>query len=150
MERGCLGRRLRSPGEEETVLLAQVSVIELVILLIVGLVVLLIVGVFLHVVFAAILQPFQIWFTAFLTGVPVKLSQIIGMRFRKVDPRTVVRTLIMTKQAGIELSCEELERAYLQGADLHRIAMALIRATREGRDFTFQELVDADLAEEAG
>ena len=86
-------------------LVAQISTIELVVLLIVG--------VFLVVVFAAVLQPFQIWFTAFLTGVSVPLSQVIGMRFRKVDARTVVRTLIMTKQAGIELSCEEVERAYL-------------------------------------
>lgn len=123
-------------------LLAQVSVI--------GLVVLLIVSVFLVVVLAAMVQHAQIWFQAYMTGVPLSLSQIIGMRFRKVDPRAVVQTLIITKHAGIELACHEVERAYLQGTNLQRIALALVRAKKEGRDFTYRQLVDADLMEEAG
>lgn len=72
-------------------------------------------------------------------------AEIIGMRFRKCDPRTVVQTLIMAKQAGIELSCDEVERAYLQGADLQRIVLAMIHMKQDGIDKSFQELVDLDL-----
>ena len=123
-------------------LIAQAPIIKLAVLLFV--VVLLIV------VFAIISHIFILWFPAFMTGVRVGVSQIIGMTFRKVDPKVVVRTLIMTKQAGIELSCDEVERAYLQGADINKITMALIRAKREGTEMSFQELVEADLAGSTG
>ena len=123
-------------------LIAQAPMIKLAVLVFV--VVLLIV------VFAIISHIFILWLPALMTGVRVGVSQIIGMTFRKVDPKVVVRTLIMTKQAGIELSCDEVERAYLQGADINKITMALIRAKREGAEMSFQELVEADLAGGAG
>lgn len=120
-------------------LLAQVSVIELVVLLVVGL--------FLAVVAATVLQHFNLWFQAHMTGTPVSLPRIIGMRYRKVNPKTVVQSLIVAKQAGIQLSVDEVEQAYLQGADLPKITMALVRAKKEGRDYTFQQLVEAKLGE---
>lgn len=94
---------------------------------------------------AAAVRNLLPWFQARLNGVPVNLPQIIGMRFRKVNPNLVVRTLVLAKQAGVELSCDEVERAYLRGADLRRIAPALVRARNEGKAYTFQQLVDSDL-----
>ena len=84
---------------------------------------------------------------AHLSGVPVSIADILGMTFRRCDPRVVVRTLIMAKQVGIELPCGEVERAYLHGADLQKITSALIRAKEENVDITFQQLVDADVDE---
>ena len=89
-----------------------------------------------------------LWFQTKMTGLPLNLLDIVGMRFRKVNPRVVVRTLIMAKQAGIDLPCEEVELAYLQGADLNKVAMALVRAKEEGTEMSFQELVEADLERE--
>jgi uncharacterized protein YqfA (UPF0365 family) len=86
-----------------------------------------------------------LWFQAKMTGLSLNLIDIVGMRFRRVNPRVVVQTLIMAKQAGIDLSCEEVERAYLQGADLKRITLALVRGKKEGTEMSFQELVEADL-----
>ena len=120
-------------------LVAQVVVIDLIFLVIVG--------VFLAVLLAVIAQYARLWFQAYMSGVRVSLPRIVGMRLRKVNPTVVVRTLIMTKQSGIELSPNEVELAYFQGADVTKIAMALIRATREGRDITFKQLVEADLDE---
>jgi uncharacterized protein YqfA (UPF0365 family) len=89
------------------------------------------IAVFIIVIAAIMLQVFGLWFQALMTGVPLSVSQIVMMRFRKVDPRVVVRTLIMAKHAGIELTCEEVEGAYLLGADLNKVAMSLVRAKRE-------------------
>jgi hypothetical protein len=91
--------RLARNGEP-AMLVAQVSTIELAVLLIVG--------VFLVVVFVILLQIFRLWFQAFMTGVRVSMYQIVGMTFRKVDPKVVVRTLIMPKHAGIDLSCNDV------------------------------------------
>ena len=93
------------------------------------------------------LRYVRLSFQAHMSGVPVSVADILGMTFRKCDPRVVVRTLIMAKQAGIELSCGEVERAYLHGADLQKITLALIRAKEENVDITFQQLVDTDLDE---
>ena len=60
-------------------------------------------------------------------------------------PRPVVKTLVMAHEAGVPLSCTEVESASLQGVDLEKITLAYIRATRENMDLTFQDLVDADL-----
>ena len=90
-------------------------------------------------------QVFKPWLQAFLAGVPISVMQIVGMKLRKVDVRIVIRSLIMATQAGVPVPSIEMERAYLQGVDLEKITLALIHAKREGKEFTFQELVDADL-----
>jgi uncharacterized protein YqfA (UPF0365 family) len=90
-------------------------------------------------------QNFELWFQAYMSRVPLSVFAIIGMRFRKIDVKAVVRSLIMAQQAGIPLSIDEVERAYLQGADLERITHAWIEAHREQKSVSFQELVEADL-----
>jgi uncharacterized protein YqfA (UPF0365 family) len=80
--------------------------------------------------------------------VPLSVFAIIGMRFRKVNVKAVVRSLIMAQQAGIPLSTDEVERAYLQGADLEKVMHALIKAHREQKNVSFQELVEADLEQQ--
>ena len=89
--------------------------------------------------------PIGLWITALFSGVRVSIGQLIGMRLRKVDVRVVVRSLIMATQAGVPVPSIDMERAYLQGVDLEKITLALIHAHREGKEFTFQELVEADL-----
>ena len=111
-------------------------------------VVLVVAGIFL--VFALIFlitigKVFALWLQAFMAGVPISVPQIIGMRFRKIDVRVVVRSLIMATQAGVAVPSIEMERAYLQGVDLEKLTLAMIQANREGKKVTFQELVEADL-----
>ena len=74
----------------------------------------------------------SLWFRAKMAEVPINLLDIVGVRLRKVPPKAVVPALITAKQAGLELSCEDAERAYLRGADLTEIVSALIRARNEG------------------
>lgn len=91
------------------------------------------------------ISTFMPWLQAFTAGAPVSIVSIIGMRFRKIPASKVLRFRIMAKQAGVDISCNELEQAYLQGVDLEKVTLAMIHANREGMPFTFQELVEADL-----
>lgn len=104
----------------------------------------LIVFIFILLMFAITFAP---WLQAYMSGTPVSLFSIIGMQFRKIPVKTVVSQLIMANQAGVNISCNEMERAYLQGVDIEKITLAMIHANREGGDFTFQELVEADLSD---
>lgn len=94
------------------------------------------------VVFAQIFSP---WMQAFLSGVPVSVLELVGMRLRKTDAKAVVRFLIMARQAGVEISSREMESAYLAGVDLEKVTLAMIQANRQNQEVAFQELVDADL-----
>ena len=73
------------------------------------------------------------------------MFDVVGMRFRETDVKAVVQALVMARQAGVPLSAREVERAYLQGVDLEKMALAFIRAEKDGMDLTFEQLVEADL-----
>jgi uncharacterized protein YqfA (UPF0365 family) len=94
------------------------------------------------VMFARIFGP---WLQAFLAGVHVSLLQIVGMRFRRTDVRAVVRALIMATQARTPVPCIEMEQAYLQGVDVEKATLAFIQANRDGKQVTFQEIVEAEM-----
>lgn len=94
--------------------------------------------------FVTFQRVFSLWLQAFMSGTPVSMLEIIGMRFRRVDPRVVIKALIMATQAGVRLSCQELERAYLEGADLEKLTLAMIHARQQGMEVSFKELVQAD------
>ena len=96
-------------------------------------------------VFIVAAFTFRLWLQAMMSGVPISVFQIIGMRFRKTNPNVVVRNLIAARQAGLSLSCVELERAYLQGCDVEKLTLAMIEANKRGMNITFQDAVDAEL-----
>ncbi len=95
--------------------------------------------------FVVFISVFSPWYQAFISRVPISILEILAMRFRRTDVKAVVKTLVMAREAGVPLSCTEVESACLQGVDLEKITLAYIRATRENMDLTFQDLVDADL-----
>ncbi len=81
-----------------------------------------------------------------MSGPPVSVMDILGMRLRRTDVNQIVRTLIMARQAGIALQCQQVEKAYLQGVDLEKVTLAMIEAKKLRQDLTFEDLVDAELA----
>lgn len=91
------------------------------------------------------LRYFRVWMRGYMSGVPLTILQILGMEFRRTDVKAVLRALIMARQAGVAVSPREMEIAYLQGIDLEKITLAAIEAKRQNLEYTFQELVDADL-----
>ena len=46
--------------------------------------------------------PVGLWFTALLSGVRISLLQLIFMRWRKVPPQIIVRSMISSTKAGLD------------------------------------------------
>jgi len=84
------------------------------------------------------------WLQAFLSGTPIPMVQLLGMRFRRVAASKVIPAGIMAAQAGARLSWPEIESAYLQGADLEKVIPAFIEATKQNMNLTFDEIVQAE------
>jgi uncharacterized protein YqfA (UPF0365 family) len=82
---------------------------------------------------------------ALMSGTPVSVFDILGMPFRRTNVNAVLKALIMARQAGVVLSCRQVESAYLQGVDLEKLTLAIIHAKKQGMEVTFEELVESDL-----
>jgi uncharacterized protein YqfA (UPF0365 family) len=95
---------------------------------------------FVFVVTFSLLRP---WMQGFLSGAPVSIIELIGMRLRRVDVQSVMRNLILARQSGVELTHVDLQRAFLRGVDLEKVTLAYIQAQKEGTGETFEDLVDA-------
>ena len=52
--------------------------------------------------------PVALWFQAILSGVHIPLVQLVLMRWRGVNPKTIVMALITGTKAGLSLKANEL------------------------------------------
>lgn len=93
-----------------------------------------------------ILKFARLWIQAFFARAEVKLSELIGMWLRKVDPRTIVLSKITAVQAGLKLTTRDLESHYLAGGRVPNVVRALIAANRANIDLTFKTATAIDLA----
>lgn len=90
--------------------------------------------------------PVRLWIEAVFAGVRVGLGDLIGMRFRKVNPAAVIRPLIAANKAGLDLTTKQLEAHYLAGGHVDRVVKALISADKANIDLPFQQAAAIDLA----
>jgi uncharacterized protein YqfA (UPF0365 family) len=100
--------------------------------------------------FAIIARYFWLWIQGVMTGANVRLYDLVGMTFRKVDARTIVRSKIMAVQAGIideDLSTRSLEAHYMARGNVPQVIRALI-AARKSKQITlsYREATAIDLA----
>jgi uncharacterized protein YqfA (UPF0365 family) len=106
--------------------------------------VLLALGIFLIIVFVVFIGFFRPWLRAFLTGAPITLFQLIGMKLRRVNTNQVLTQGCVAAQAEYPIPWVELERAWLQRVDLEKVTLAYIACQKRDDRFTFQELVEAE------
>lgn len=110
---------------------------------------LILIGVLL-VVFFVFASYFGIWIQSWLTGAGVGIGDLIGMTFRKVNARTIVRSKIMAVQAGLDdpaMTSEALEAHYLAGGNVQQVVRAVIAAKKAKTiSLTFREAAAIDLA----
>lgn len=90
--------------------------------------------------------PVRLWITAIFSGVKVRISQLIGMRLRKVIPSRIVNPMIKSTKAGLDVSINSLETHYLAGGNVDRVVNALIAAQRAGIPLNFERASAIDLA----
>lgn len=90
--------------------------------------------------------PVGLWITARFSGVPIHISDLVGMRLRRVIPSRIVQPMIKATKAGLALNLNELEAHYLAGGNVNLVVDALIAAQRANIDLSFQEATAIDLA----
>lgn len=100
--------------------------------------------------FAVLANFFWLWAQSFTTGAGIGFMDLIGMWFRRIDARTIVRSKIMAVQAGLpnnEISGTDLEAHYLAGGNVPQVIRALV-AARKSKMITlgFREAAAIDLA----
>jgi uncharacterized protein YqfA (UPF0365 family) len=92
------------------------------------------------------LIPIPLWIAAWASNAYVGLLALIGMRFRRVPPGTIVNARISAVKAGLHISTDDLEAHYLAGGDVVRVVNALISADKANIDMPFKRAAAIDLA----
>ena len=90
--------------------------------------------------------PVGLWVTAFFSGVRIKISELIGMKLRRVKPSRIVRPAIKATKAGLNLEISSLEAHYLAGGNVNTLVDALIAAQRANIPLQFERAAAIDLA----
>ncbi len=90
--------------------------------------------------------PVGLWITAYFSGVKLRISDLIGMRLRRVAPSMIVQPMIKATKAGLDINISELEAHYLAGGDINQVIDALIAAQRANIDLEFEQAAAIDLA----
>ncbi len=98
------------------------------------------------IVLAFILIPFNIWFRALVSGAPVSISRLVGMRLRKIKVAMIVDAYITGKKAGLDIDIATLETHYMAKGDVIKVVNALISAHSANIELTIQTAMAIDLA----
>ncbi len=92
-------------------------------------------------------QFFSLWLQAFASRAGVTFIDLIGMRLRKVDARSIVYGRIQLVKAGIhDISMNDLESHYLARGRVPNVVNAIVAANRANIDLNWQKACAIDLA----
>ena len=107
---------------------------------------LIVVGIVFLVVLVIVFQFMSLWVQAFVSGAPVSLFSLIGMRLRKVRLDVIVLSRIKSVKAGLKVETNMLETHYLAGGRVPSVINALIAANRAKIDLPWDTACAIDLA----
>ena len=93
-----------------------------------------------------VIQFLNLYIQALFSGAPVRLFDLIGMRLRKVDARTIVYGRIRAVKANLEISTKQLETHYLAGGRVPSVINAMIAADRAKITLPYDTACAIDLA----
>ena len=96
--------------------------------------------------FLLFLVPIPLWIAAWASNAYVGLMTLIGMRFRRVPPSTVVTARISAVKAGLAIPINDLEAHFLAGGDVVRVVNAMISADKANIPMPFKRAAAIDLA----
>jgi uncharacterized protein YqfA (UPF0365 family) len=103
-------------------------------------------GVIVVIILFVIGQYLSLWLQALVSGARVRLIDLIMMRFRKVDPKTIVFNRISAKKAGLDLPTDALESHYLAGGRVTNVVRSMIAADKARIDLPWERATAIDLA----
>ncbi|MDW8274064.1 MAG: flotillin-like protein FloA [Chitinophagales bacterium] len=90
--------------------------------------------------------PVGLWITAKLSDVHIPLLDLVVMRFRRVNPHTIVDAMVVATKAGIPLEHKLLEAHYMAGGNVMKVVRALVSADKANIDLDFKAATAIDLA----
>lgn len=106
-----------------------------------------IVAIILIVVLSIIGGFISLWFQAFVSGTPIPLFNIIGMRLRRIPPQVIVNARINLFKAGLkDITVADLETHYLAGGHVPNVVEALIAADKANIPLDWRRATAIDLA----
>jgi uncharacterized protein YqfA (UPF0365 family) len=103
-------------------------------------------GIFLLIIVAFVFQYIGLYLQAWVSGAKVGLIDLVMMRFRKVNAKSVVINRISAKKAGIEVTTDQLEAHYLAGGRIMNVVRAMIAADKARIDLRWETATAIDLA----
>jgi uncharacterized protein YqfA (UPF0365 family) len=96
------------------------------------------------------LIPVQLFVSAWFAGVYVRLSALVGMRLRRVNPHHIVQPMITAHKAGLKLTSDQLETHYLatnrSAVRIHNVVAAVVAADRANIELSWERATAIDLA----
>ena len=99
------------------------------------------------VIFAVLAQFFGLWLQAFMSRAGVGFTDLIGMRLRKVDSRSIVLSKIQLVKAAIpEITLNDLESHYLARGRVPNVVRAIVAANRANLNLDWKKACAIDLA----
>jgi uncharacterized protein YqfA (UPF0365 family) len=111
-----------------------------------GLIVFIVIFLILFLIAFVKIIPIPFWLAALLSGVKISLFSLVGMRLRKVPPEVILRAMIQSKKAGLEISSDALETHFLAKGNVIRVVNALIAADKANIALSLQKATAIDLA----
>lgn len=90
--------------------------------------------------------PVNLWFRALISGAPIAMSRLVGMRLRKIKVAMIVDGYITAKKAGLDMNIAELETHYMAKGDVVKVINALISAHSANIKLTTKTAMAIDLA----
>ena len=90
--------------------------------------------------------PFSIWFRALVSGAPIAMGKLVGMRLRKIKIGMIVEAYITGKKAGLDIKINELETHYMAKGDVLKVVNALISAHSANIELSTKTAMAIDLA----
>ena len=118
------------------------------IILVVAICAVLVFGLFVFMVFT---MYARLWIQSVTTGAKIGILDLLGMKFRKVNPTVIVRSKIMAVQAGVTdemgVTSKALEAHYLSGGNVPLVIRAIVAARKAKTiNLTFKAATAIDLA----
>ncbi len=90
--------------------------------------------------------PVSLWFRALVSGAPVSMGRLVGMRLRKIKIAMIVDAYITGKKAGLDINITELETHYMAKGDVIKVVNALISAHSANIELKTRTAMAIDLA----
>lgn len=88
----------------------------------------------------------RLYFQALSSGCRVRVLEFVGMFLRRIPPRVVVDSLVMSFKAGIPIDVDKIQAHVLARGNIGNCCAALVAASRADISLTFERCAAIDLA----